>query len=262
MVGKPEKNRLKLKMKCTKGKVYTWRYPGRLTIDWNKKADIEAANKWRKQAIDRRLSKAGDPESRKRESRPQWSEKEMFNVQGLVKTRIQKVKRRLRDDDWVEITKKHNERYAGTEVQIGERLAPSLSAQGKLSKGGVNKTVHKIVERSTQAIYNQATGRWPDMKQMIADEYAKIGAESEGGGELIGLDSMDVDGSAGEERDGDNLSEDMADEGLVDEDGEDESEGEHGGVFGPPLEDPSDDEKDGMRPASTQNGARLVEVSG
>jgi len=181
-------------MRCTKVKVCTWRYPGRFTTDWDKKADIEAANKWRKQVIDRRLNKAGEPESQKRESRPQWSEKEMFNVQGLVKARI---KRRLRDDDWVEITKTHNERYAGAEVQIGKRLPPSLNAQGKLSKGGANKVVHKIVERSTQAIYNQATGRWPDIKQLIADEYAKIGAQSEGDGEVIDLEMIEAGSNGG-----------------------------------------------------------------
>jgi hypothetical protein len=227
-VGKVDRSMLKLRLKDTKGKVYTWKYTKRHTINLEDKHQVADADKWRRQVFKRRLHRNDSPAT----PRPHWSEKEKASLSGMIKARINKKKGPLMVADWNKISELHNARWIGAEVKVGEKLPGHKNAKGVMSKDRVLKRVHKLPPRTSTSIKAQVK-KWPDIMQMIDTEVAKYTA------------SPPSSESSDEPEVKDELSD--SDTSSIDADLE-------GGD--------SDDEKDGQRPASTQNGARLIEASG
>jgi len=202
-------------------------------MDWNSKKDVAHLNTWRNQIIKRKLDE-NDGTSRNTEYRPHWSEKEKVSVETLVRDRIRKKRRQLVSADWITIAEKHNARFRGKTIHVGEWLPGAITNKGKFAEGRVLKKAHVLNDRTPNAIRSQTT-RWPDTADMIQEELRKLGiAETE--------ESEKIDDSKGE-------SEEVEEEGEGEDSGDDSDLG---------LDDPSDDEDDGRRPASTQTGGRLI----
>jgi len=209
-------------------------YTRRKIIDWNSKKDVAHLNTWRNQIIKRKLD---NETTRKRDEgyRPHWSEKEKAVLSSLVRDQIRKKGRQLSPDDWVKIAEKHNERFRGVRVHVGEKLPGTMNSKGRLADSKVLKKTHVLGNRTCSAIKTQF-GRWPDLVAMVKEELGKLG--------IVQVERADEDEASECEDD-----EDEEEEGS---DVDSENELDLG------LEDPSDDEDDGRRPASTQTGARII----
>jgi hypothetical protein len=221
---------LKLKLKCTKGKVYTWKYTKRHTINLEDKHQVADADKWRRQIFKRRLHKNDFPAT----PRPHWSAQEKASLSGMGKARINKKKGSLIVADWIKIANMFNARWVGTEVKVGEMLPGHKNANGVMSKDRVLKKVHKLPARTSTSIKAQVK-KWPDVMQMIETEVAKYTTSPASSDSSVEPEVKDE--ARGEDSDTSSIDADL-----------------EGGD--------SDDEKDGQRPASTQNGARPIEASG
>jgi hypothetical protein len=152
----------------------------------------------------------------------------------LIRARINKKKGSLSVADWNKIAKKYNSKFTGVEVKVGEKLPGHKDAKGVMSKDRVLKKAHTLPPRSSTSIKAQVK-KWPDIMKMIEKEVVKY-SNTPGSDSSIELEAED---EAGTDEDSDTSSIDADLQGGN-----------------------SDDEKDGQRPASTQNGARLVEASG
>ncbi|KAF4630448.1 hypothetical protein G7Y89_g7690 [Cudoniella acicularis] len=172
MIGVKEKHKVSFKLRSTKGRSYAFHYPHRYSMDWNSKADLAKADKWRKQIFNRRLNK-GDGESHMKDRRPHWSEREKESIKQLIRERIQKIGGKLNKVDWDKITLKHNRRFVGTTIFAGEKLPYSETSSGYFTKGSIVKVSHTLPARTWGAIYSQAQ-RWPDVKNMMHLELEEI----------------------------------------------------------------------------------------
>ncbi len=226
-------------LKDTKGEVVKYHYTRRKEMDWSSKKDVAHLNTWRNQIIKRKLNKNDDGTARPTEHRPHWSEKEKISVEYLIRDRIRKKRRQLEGSDWISIAERHNARFRGVMVHVGEKLPGALTNKGKLADSKVLRKAHVLADRTATAIRSQAN-RWPETVQMVEEEFRKLGivkSENDGLEDSLGGDE-DFEGER---------------EGEEGEEGEDSGDEIDSG-----LEDPSDDEDEGRRPASTQTGARPI----
>ncbi|KAE9369348.1 hypothetical protein N431DRAFT_510926 [Stipitochalara longipes BDJ] len=208
---KPEPEKLSIRFKDIKGNIHEHDFPDRNAKKWDNEDWISALNKWRYQTFSRKFKY--DP-SIKRGRRGKWTMAERNFLKEQVIKKIEEHGDRLLGEDWKEVAKAHNERFAGTIVKKGEKLLKGVAVKD-----------YTITERSAIAI--RATfDKDEDLKQMMEDMVAEY-TDDEG----------EVEGEPME--------------GLLKE--------EHGGELDHHLEDPSDDENDGRRPASNHTGAILLE---
>ena len=209
---KPELGKLSIRFKDIKGNIHEHNFPNRHAKKWDDDDWVSTLNKWRYQTFSRKFRY--DP-TQMRGRRGKWTMAERNFLKEQVIRKIEQHGDRLLGDDWKEIAKAHNERFANTPVKKGEKLLHGVAVKD-----------YTITERSAIAI--RATfDKDPELKQMLEDMVAEY------------TDAED------EEEDGEPM------EGIF--------EDEHGGELEHHLEDPSDDEDDGRRPASNQTGAILVE---
>jgi hypothetical protein len=239
-------------------------------MDWNDKKCIANIHKWRKQIIDRRLGAAAS--AAPKTTRPHWTEREQGSIHSLMKARMEEKGEKLILKDFVGISKEHNENHVGKEIRIGEKTPAGYNSQGKWSKGSIVKERHTLGPRTANAVYAQAI-RWPETKGMIKQSQGKansgVGNDASAGqallpDELEG-DEVDKEDYTQEPLDQESVAGDMDNElyHSSTSDGEDEDEDTvghqcHGGDFDPHLDESSDDEDEGQRPASNQTGALCV----
>ena len=239
-VRQPEK--MEVQLIDIKGNIHRRFFPGKDEEKWDDQAWISAANNWRNQTLRRMLKH--DQGYYARGIRPNWGMREARSLQFDVAEKVKNVGyRRLTTLEWEEITKIHNERFAGTKIRTGERLA-----NGKVIKTGVEIKARTLV--AVKALFD----RNEDMKAFyrgLTGYSDNNVAESHGverDGVVSGAEDVEM-------RDGGDAS---PEEGKEDESTSDKESEIYGGDIDPRLEDPSDDEEDGQRPASTQNGAQLI----
>lgn len=253
-LGVPQKSSLKLKLRATDNKVYPYVYVHRGTMNWNSKDHIAKAHKWRKQVLDRTLNKyRGEGQDPNKKTRPHWTEREQASVEGYIRRQIRLKRARLTSHDWQTISDNHNAAFVGKQIRIGERTPTGKNNKGGMTKAGRVKTAHTLPPRTVNAIYSQAQ-RWPCTKQLIADEYALL---------QITVDEATEAEEAKKIRNGNQggpggNSSSTADSDEEDDDDDDEELNVIGSPIYSGLEDSSDDEEEGQRPASNQTGALLI----
>lgn len=236
-IAQPEK--LKLELKDTQGNKHKRFFPEKDELKWDDSKWISDANKWRNQVL-RRVFKH-DKEFKGRGIRPKWGMREATSLKAEVKKKIEEVgNRRLSSVEWEEVTVAHNKRYSGSKVMAGERLIG----------GELNRTTQDIEKRTPVGI-KALFERSKALKAFLSD----LVGETDTGNDVTG-------GSRDVEIKGDEIPQDEMD---LDDETEDDTptkkqrKGErHSEDVDPTLEDPSDAEDEGQRPAGTQNGARLV----
>lgn len=235
--GKAEPEKLKLTLIDTKGNIHKRFFADKDTMDWDDPVMVGNANKWRNQVM-RRVFKR-DHTFKSRTIRAKWGVRETGTLKSEVENKVKAVGgRRLTGAEWKVLADEHNARFAGTKVLKGERLL-----------GGQVAKVEEVIDKRTIVAIKALFGRNADLKQFLSDlvgeNVVESGDEAGIGG---GVDAKGVD------------------EGADDEDETEEDEAsptkkrkvDHGGVIDPRLEDPSDDEDDGQRPASNPVGGALV----
>ena len=244
--GKIEPSKLDLTLKDTAGNLHKRFFPEKDEQKWEDPKWISECNKWRNQVL-RRLFKHDDT-FEGRGSRPKWGMREATSLKYAIKAKVETTNnRRLTKSEWEEIAREHNKKFGGTKVQEGERLLGGELA--KTTQGIEKRTVTAI-----RALFERNIGLKAWFKNLVGEMQSAEGAASG----LQDIEMKDVETS------------DHSD-GEMDAEGETESEAEekspvkkkrkldcHGGYIDPKLEEPSDDEDEGRRPASNQTGARLI----
>lgn len=255
-LGEKKRRSLKLKLVASTGIQYPYEFIHRHEMDWNDKKMIAMAHKWRKQVIDRTLDKHHGPgvDSTKK-TRPHWTEREQGMCEVYIRNQIREKRARLTKVDWEIISRKHNAYFVGKEIKVGEKTPAGKNNKGGMTKAGKVKTAHILPARTINAIYSQAQ-RWPQTKEMIQEEYARLQVPIDEAVERETARALQAANAAqaGAEADDDDSS------NSSDEDEDEEDLNVSGSPKGPDsdLEDSSDDEEDDQRPASNQSGARPI----
>jgi hypothetical protein len=249
-----EPEKLKLNLWDTKGNLHKRFFPEKDEENWNDAHWISEANKWRNQVL-RRMMKH-DPTFFARGIRPKWGMRETNSLKAEIKEKVREVgNRRLTGQEWEEVTEAHNKIFAGTTLRAGERLIG----------GDTSKSTQDISKRTPvaiKALFERNNALRAFYRELVVETEIKIVEEGAGnnGGEK-GL----VEGLGDIESSGELPKDEMDLDGLSDEETDKQSPSKktdkgnrHGGEHDARLEDSSDDEDDNQRPASTQNGARLI----
>ncbi|KAF4630446.1 hypothetical protein G7Y89_g7692 [Cudoniella acicularis] len=219
--GVAEPRKCIIKARNTKGEVSIYRFLDRKSAKWDNSKWVSDLNKWRSQ-IFRRVFKR-DPNFVKNPTRAKWSEEEVTYLSDLIKKRAGKTQSRLTKSDWEKISKKHNERWNGVTVPKGAKLM-----KGDLARG--DQLVGERTTTAIQALFERIPGLKSAVNDLTKDE---ISSDSE----MDLIDKVDSE----------------------DPDDADESGSEsHGGSVKHNLEDSSDDEVDGQRPAANPTGGVLI----
>ena len=217
-------------------------------MNWNDGAMISEANKWRNQVLRRMLKR--DNDFKGRTIRAKWGMRETAALKSSLKNKVEETGgRRLTGAEWVEVQEEHNERFSGTKVFKGERLL-----------GGQTAKTEETIERRTVVAIKALFDRNADLAAFMKDLF----------GETADNDDNDAAGAAGDVAvEGGEMAEEgfSGDEMEDEDDDKDEDEDEapskkrkrgHGGAIDPKLEEHSDDEDEGRRPASNPVGGVLV----
>ena len=271
-----------LPMVDIKGNKFTYRWPHRKNMDWNDKKHIAGVHKWRKQLIDRRLGSLDL--TILKTTRPHWTEREQASIQSLMRARHEEKGDLLQLKDFEDITEEHNRTFEGVEIRVGERTPSGRNTNGKMSKGSIVKIAHVLGRRTAYAVYSQAQ-RWKGGSEYVSKSSPRAGIANEDQKASVDpvLPTDNLPGSEAEEdytegyvnpdvrgdMDNDLYHSDTSDDGDAgDQDEEDDEEEEdeetrkaprgHGRNFDAHLEDSSDDEDEGWRPASNQTSARPI----
>jgi hypothetical protein len=213
-------------------------------MDWHDAKMISEANKWRNQVLRRMLKRDGTFKGRT--IRAKWGMRETLSLKSAIKNKVEAVGgRRLTGAEWTEVQDGHNERFAGTKISRGERLL-----------GGQPAKTDETIEKRTVIAIKALFDRNADLKAFMND--------------LVG-ETAENDDNAGAVGEAAAKGEEAGEEVLSGDDIEDEDETEDedepptkkrklniGGVIDPKLEEPSDDEDEGQRPASNPVGGVLV----
>jgi hypothetical protein len=240
--GTAEPEKLKLTLKDTKGNLHKRFFPEKDKEKWDDSKWISDANRWRNQVL-RRIMRH-DPTFKGRGIRPKWGMREAISLKAEVQKKVKEVgNRRLTGQEWEEVTQAHNKRFAGSKVFAGERLMG----------GQINKSSQDIEKRTAVAI-RALFERNHELKTFFNDLIVET------------VVKHDVAGGSGDVKmKAEVSSEDQIDLArLIDDETDDESptkkgtDDQHGGEIDLKLEEPSDDEDEDQRPASTQNGARCI----
>lgn len=231
-------------------------------MEWANADMVSKLNKWRAQFLARTIGKkdAAKP------ARPRWTQAEMLLLKQLIEKKIRKVKGVLGKTEWTSITKKFNKAFKGTTAKKGEKVPDTLNAKKTVVSGGTLKKDHVVTERSVTSIKNQS-GKWPEVVAMMKAELEKLvgessGDEEGGSGEKSGIKK------GGKAKEGvKDVPSDVTDAVDSDSDGaegedssseEDEADFGNGGEIEHGLEDDSDDDIDGQRPAGNTTGGILI----
>ena len=162
-VGKIEKSHMKLKLKDVKGKVHTFPYPARKTININKQSDVTRFNNWRRQAINRPLNVRNKTDPKPGAYRHPWTLDEREFLLENIRQQMESTGQRLSQADWTDVTNRQNERFAGETAEVGTPLpATKKNAEPKL------KSARTLPERTSMAIQGQVA-RWSEAKDFIND---------------------------------------------------------------------------------------------
>lgn len=258
--GQPENYKLKIKFKDTEGNIAIHQYPDRDANKWDDNVWITDVNKWRSQTFRRTFRL--DPAFVKNPTRTKWTVAEFNFFKHLLKKRVKTTGAKMNLDDFKKISRKHNRRWQGETVRVGEQLLKGTVVKKAQVNGGRSPT-------ALQAVYL----RDPDLVNLV-QSYIPYDSFSD--------DNMEVDADGGNQPKS-NTENTFEDEGYAEEptaaeekmggvDGgeisdetdtdDDEKKGYyHGGEINANLEEPSEDEYDGMRPASNPTGGVLVPAS-
>lgn len=247
-----EPTKLKLKLKDTKGNIHNRFFPDKDEMKWNDPKWISEANKWRNQVIRRMLKH--DPQYTNRSIRVKWGVREATALMSELQNKIEEVgNHRLTRAEWQALTEEHNRRFASMKIKVGDELVGGQRAKSTQHIGARTVVAIKaLFERNEvlKAFYNKTLADTDSGKG--AAKVADIAATFSGDVD-IDEEEMFWKSEDGMELDDEDEGEDESEEGSAEK-----SRGDrHGGVIEPRLEEPSDDEDEGQRPASTQNGARL-----
>ncbi|KAH8661539.1 hypothetical protein BGZ60DRAFT_433351 [Tricladium varicosporioides] len=232
--GVSEPRKMTIRAMTTKKEVVYFKYhvrkdkkipSGKAEFNWNSPRDISDLNKWRSQ-IFRRVFKR-DPNFQKNPTRTKWTKPEYDNLAESIKEKAASGRGRLTRADWEAIAKAHNERFKGKQIKIGDEL---------MKPGDKSKGKQTISERTASAI-QALCERTPALKALAN---ANVTTTVENESDIPMTDTPD------------NTDEDEKDTDIDDE---------LAGDLDHNLEDPSDDEKDGMRPAGNPTGAASILAS-
>jgi len=225
-VGKPDDSKLRFKLKMVRGG-YTkaFRFEGRKNPDWNNKEWVDGLKKWRIKTLKRYYTiEDAAPKVRKTGPRVRWSYAELEYLRMQIRKRVRSTGTALSGKDWKKLTEQHNERFQGKLVRIGEKLA-----SGKIAVS------EQVIERRSQPAITALYGKYDDLRRIVEKEIKAYGTEG----------SDDTDSSS--------------DTDTFDE--SDESDEEESGAMDYNLEDRSDDEDEGRRPAAQHVGGVLVNAT-
>jgi len=233
--GVRDQSKTVIKFRDTNGNIHEHRFSGHTAKKWDNEAWITKLNKWRYQTIDRKFKR--DPHCQKKGSRGRWSVAEKQFLKEQLKKRAEETGNRMFREDWRIIANNHKQRFAGKTVKKGEQLL-----------SGVASRDYTIGERTALGI-RAAFSKMKDLKDMVDEIVAEFTDDESSDGELM----------EGVVKGTENKQDSMNIDDEKDEEDEDEKVTcKHRGDLDHHLEDPSDDEDDGQRPASNPTGAILV----
>ncbi|CAG8954966.1 hypothetical protein HYFRA_00008655 [Hymenoscyphus fraxineus] len=248
-VGKPEPTKLRIKFKDTQGNLAIHKYPRRQEAKWDDPAWVSNLNKWRSQTFRRTFRL--DPAFVKNETRTKWTIGEFEWFKRLLKKRAKTTRTKMSLADFKKIARKHNRRWEGETIRVGEALHKG--------KGNVVKKAQTIPARTATALQAMYL-RDPNLLNAVYSYIPGHFVRDEDGEYELDVDGGDVaqakmkEGPNGQ---GDDEDSNMADVGGDSETSDETSDSDNynEGETDAHLEDSSDDEMDGMRPASNQTGA-------
>ncbi len=144
-----------------------------------------------------------------------WIKAEIDFLSAELHSRIEENKSRLGYDEFMKIAAAHNSKFSGTKIAKGDILASGKNA----------KSAQIIRERSASAIRAMVDKNrdLKDLVKQLVDQYGPHESDSSSDTDLDSDSNMDDETS---------------------------NDGKHGGDIDHHLEDPSDDEDEGRRPAS------------
>ncbi|KAL3426012.1 hypothetical protein PVAG01_02803 [Phlyctema vagabunda] len=148
-VGQNRSAELKMKLKATDGTTYEFKYSKR-EVNWKDSKAVSKANTWRRQIFRRRLMKKTDLNA----FRPPWTVTEQASIR----------------DTWSAIARKHNAKFQGKTMSVGEALARSTCLRtGQLSRDGqtLQKSASVPLPARTAAAILSMVRRWPEVKSLL-----------------------------------------------------------------------------------------------
>ncbi len=243
VVGKVEPKKASIWFKAANGNLYQHPYPGIKGIDWNSPTSIGRLNKWRSQLFKRHYK--GDVDYETAPGRPRWTLEEIE----FIKSKLAALGRDANGEDYKAIAKAHKEKFVGSTVKIGTKLADGRQAT----------TEQTLRERTWSAIKTKIE------KQSDSNKKRKTTKSTEASEKGVEAANSALPAAEGD-------GPDYEDEALDDRDTESEESDEeptrkktktsHGGDLEHHLESDSDDEDEGQKPAAQPRGAVLVGVQG
>ena len=246
--GVPQPEKLTLTLKDTKGNIHKRFFPEKDEEKWDDPKWISECNKWRNQVLRRLLKR--DPTWSARGIRPKWGMRETIALKSEVKKKVKEVgSRKLTGQEWQEVTDAHNKRFATEKLRPGERLLG----------GDLNKTVQEIGQRTTISI-KSLFERNKELKTFFNGLIVETTDLNDGENNDVmgGFEDVEMSGSAqGNDEDDRDSEADTEEESPS----KTQMTGSHGGEIDARLEDPSDDDDEGRRPASNQTGALIIECA-
>ena len=225
-LGKPDDSKLRFKLRMVGGG-YTkaFRFEGRKNSDWNNKEWVDELNRWRIKTLKRYYTtEDAAPNVKKTGPRVRWSYAELEYLRMQIRKRVRSTGTALSGKDWKKLTEQHNERFEGKLVRIGEKLA-----SGKIAVS------EQVIEKRSQPAITALYGKYNDLRLIVEEEINAYGMDG----------SDDADPPSGSDTSDDS----------------DESDEDGSGVMDYNLEDSSDDEDEGRRPAAQPVGGVLVDAT-
>lgn len=153
----------KFRLTAISGKEYIYKYPNRKNMSWNNKEDVNKLTGWIRQVFRRcfRGNEVGEVIPANKKAR--WSQREKASLRHMVKNQIRKSGKPMDPAAWKSVLMKHNTKFAGTTIDVGEPLATNT----------ILKKSHEVPERTEGGVATMIK-KWADFIEMIAAEEAEL----------------------------------------------------------------------------------------